>query len=139
MSDLTLHEGMQGDEVRALQTEVIRFGFDLHAADGNGVSGPDGRHAVPASPRRQHLPVDGLVGENARPALRHAPSFAHVLSPSVVDGEGEELLSSVFHGEARPDLRTRAKLSGNGAKAVCVVGAGGVMMMRQRVLAALLS
>jgi peptidoglycan hydrolase-like protein with peptidoglycan-binding domain len=139
VSDLTLHEGMQGDEVRALQTEVIRFGFDLYASGADRVSGPNGRHTVRAFPRRQHLLVDGLAGENARPALPHARPFARALSPPVADGEGEEPISSVLQGEARPDLRTCAKLSGNGAKAVCVVGAGGVMMMRQRVLAALLS
>jgi peptidoglycan hydrolase-like protein with peptidoglycan-binding domain len=139
MSDLTLQEGMQGDEVRALQTEVIRFGLDLYASGADGVSGPSGRHAVRGFPRPQHLPVDVIAGENSRPALCHAQPFARALSPPVADGEGEEPISSVLEGEARLDLCTFAKLSGNGAKAVCVVGTGGVMMMRQRVLAALLS
>ncbi len=59
---------MQGSDVRALQTELMRRGI-LHISDVDGLFGPGTKRAVQHFQRQQGLEVDGIVGEDTVAAI----------------------------------------------------------------------
>lgn len=96
-----LHEGMQGDEVRALQEQLRNLGYrDMDGlelkTDGDFQSRT--RHAVQSLQRAHGIAVDGKVGEDTREALRmaaRAPQLSHPGHPH------QELYRQALHALER--------------------------------------
>lgn len=65
----TLRKGMRGEDVKALQTQLMQLGFRLPRYDADGDFGSETLAAVKAFQRRQGLDVDGQVGPKTRAAL----------------------------------------------------------------------
>ncbi|MDQ0008378.1 peptidoglycan hydrolase-like protein with peptidoglycan-binding domain [Luteibacter jiangsuensis] len=73
--DRTLRQGMHGDDVRALQTDLARLGFTDargRAVHPDGDFGPTTQTAIQAFQRDHELSADGIAGPATLAAVRHA-------------------------------------------------------------------
>ena len=73
-TDRTLQNGMSGSDVRALQTDLIRLGYDLGRWGADGDFGDATEQAVRKFQSEHGLEADGEVGEATRAALEAALS-----------------------------------------------------------------
>ncbi|WP_208590563.1 peptidoglycan-binding protein [Gracilibacillus suaedae] len=68
-SNKTLKERSEGTEVRNLQRELIKLGFNLNKYGADGVFGDETESAVKAFQRSEGIKVDGIVGPVTRARL----------------------------------------------------------------------
>lgn len=103
----SLQLGSTGDEVKQLQTKLIRWGYYSGKADGH--FGPATRQAVIDFQNRNGLTADGVVGEATRKALGMSTSGNASGSSSSSSSKDESsgndgdvyLLARLIYGEAR--------------------------------------
>lgn len=74
LGDRILKNGMSGEDVKELQTDLIRLGYDLGRYGADGDFGDATEEAVKQFQRDKKLTVDGEVGENTCAALEKALS-----------------------------------------------------------------
>ena len=72
LGDRVLKNGMSGADVKALQTDLIRLGYDLGRYGADGDFGDATEEAVRQFQRDRKLTVDGEVGEDTCAALESA-------------------------------------------------------------------
>lgn len=72
LGDRTLKNGMSGEDVRELQTDLIRLGYDLGRYGADGDFGDATEAAVKQFQRDKKLTVDGEAGEDTCAALEKA-------------------------------------------------------------------
>lgn len=70
----TLYRGCTGDEVRALQAQLVGYGYDLGKSGPNkdgvdGIYGPATENAVEAYQEDNGLAADGIAGPNTRKSM----------------------------------------------------------------------
>lgn len=68
----TLSKGMEGEDVKQLQKDLITLGYDLGKWGADGDFGEDTDKAVRAFQKDKKLTVDGIVGNNTFNALEKA-------------------------------------------------------------------
>ena len=83
----TLYNGCSGEEVRAMQQELIDLGYLEGTADGR--FGDKTEEAVRAFQRKNGLTPDGLAGTKTRSALESARSAAATGTKTTESGEDE--------------------------------------------------
>lgn len=72
LGDRLLKNGMEGEDVKELQTDLIRLGYDLGRYGADGDFGDATEAAVKQFQRDKKLTADGEVGEATRAALEKA-------------------------------------------------------------------
>lgn len=76
LGDRTLQSGMTGDDVRELQEDLIRLGFDVGPCGTDGEFGDDTESALKRFQRSRRLPVTGIADAATVEALEAALSRA---------------------------------------------------------------
>jgi N-acetylmuramoyl-L-alanine amidase len=84
----SVHSGMSGPDVRALQHQLAKLHYDVGAV--NGTFGFDTQHAVTAFEKVQRMPRDGVAGPKVWQALA-APRVPHLRYPSSASTAGIEV------------------------------------------------
>ena len=69
-----LRRGMRGDDVKELQTLLLRLGYALPKYGADGDFGSETRAALKQFQKAAHIEVDGVYGENSHAALMRAIS-----------------------------------------------------------------
>lgn len=70
LGDRNLKNGMSGDDVRQMQSDLIALGYDLGKWGADGEFGPATEAALKAFQTAQTLPADGIFSEDDLVALR---------------------------------------------------------------------
>lgn len=88
LGERTLRNGMEGEDVKELQTILIQFGYELGKWGADGDFGDMTEMAVRAFQWANDLEVDGIVGKNTVAALLKAGNDTVVETPKQVKIEG---------------------------------------------------
>ena len=101
LGERTLRNGMEGGDVKELQSLLIQFGYDLGAWGADGDFGDMTEMAVREFQQAEGLEVDGIVGKNTYAALMKPGNDIVPENPKLVRIEGGNCY-----------IRSRANVSG---------------------------
>lgn len=95
----TLKQGARGEQVKAVQQKLIKWGYLKGSAD--GIFGAKTKAAVIAFQKKNGLTADGIVGTRTAQALGISLSSKPTSSSSGATSTDLNLLARVVYGEAR--------------------------------------
>lgn len=95
----TLKQGARGEQVKAVQQKLIKWGYLKGSAD--GIFGAKTKAAVIAFQKKNGLAADGIVGTRTAQALGISLSSKPTSSSSGATSTDLNLLARVVYGEAR--------------------------------------
>lgn len=101
----TLRKGMEGDEVKALQQQLIALGYDLGKWGADGDFGSATENAVKAFQKDKGLAVDGIVGPSTWEALGNAtvPDTYTVTIRNLTKAEADKLAGMYAGAEVKKE------------------------------------
>lgn len=101
----TLRKGMEGDEVKALQQQLIALGYDLGKWGADGDFGSATENAVKAFQKDNGLAVDGIVGPSTLEALGNAtvPGTYAVTIRNLTKAEADKLAGMYAGAEVKKE------------------------------------